>query len=260
MPLPNHFSFSLHTRLLTSKDYIARWNPCIHRTLVLYPLRFSGLFLQFRTVHNTVVAGEKFPHLDHYEYMGHFSVIAHALRTRSATVRSDERLCLATLLGLSLDNVVKASPEIRMEKFWSIQPSLGKNLILWEGPRLKTPGFRWAPASFLDNATQHQVFATATSTRQAHLTESGLLVQYPGYLLQEEFRLPFADSFRVHIKEKHYAHHVSLHPAMVPRSFGEAPNHSRIAILAVKERERATDLLPNYYAPVSGYVMFVHGI
>src|SRR5260370_17113745 len=83
-------------------------------------------FRQFKTMRSVIDARVKSPRLDHYEYMKHFSVIARTLRTRSATVRSGEPLCLATLYKLPLEDIVKTPPEIRIDKLCSIHPSLGK--------------------------------------------------------------------------------------------------------------------------------------
>jgi hypothetical protein len=46
---------------------------------------------------------------------------------------------------------------------------------------------------------------------------------------------------------------------MIPRSFGETPSHSRIALLLLLHTPAAM-ALPDNYGSVSGYIMVVHEI
>jgi hypothetical protein len=65
---------------------------------------------------------------------------------------SDEPVCIATLLGLKLENF---HPYPTMIDIYRSVVSIPQNILFVETPRLKIDGFRWAPATFLE---QESVF------------------------------------------------------------------------------------------------------
>jgi hypothetical protein len=80
-----------------------------------------------------------------------FSDLIQDLSHRSVTVASDEPICIATLLGLPLEHF---DPSPTMEDIYRSQSSLPQDILFVGGARLTSPGYRWAPATFLQ---QHSV-------------------------------------------------------------------------------------------------------
>lgn len=75
-----------------------------------------------------------------------FLDIVDDLAVRSATVATDE-IRIATLLGLELENFA-SSPT--MMDIYRAAHSLPADLLFVTSPRLDIPGFRWAPATFMN--------------------------------------------------------------------------------------------------------------
>ncbi|MCJ1327321.1 hypothetical protein MMC10_003989 [Thelotrema lepadinum] len=103
---------------------------------------------------------------------------------RSTSVATDEPICLANLLGLDMHQLMKADPAARMKRFWELQEAYSGDLIFWSGYRLKDKGYRWAPASFM-NQRLAMLPGDIESNKDspAFRTESGLKVTYPGVIL-----------------------------------------------------------------------------
>ncbi|KAF8533895.1 hypothetical protein BDD12DRAFT_944862 [Trichophaea hybrida] len=75
--------------------------------------------------------------------------------TRRKTSRlTDETICIATLLNFDEETIRKnldlRSPGERMRAFLKILGAFHQDIIFSEFPKLQTPGFRWAPHSFLN--------------------------------------------------------------------------------------------------------------
>lgn len=67
------------------------------------------------------------------------------------TSRSDDELvCIGTALGFDTLEIIRARPEDRMTVFLKKLPSIPSNVLFSLGTRCTTPGFRWAPRSFLN--------------------------------------------------------------------------------------------------------------
>lgn len=77
--------------------------------------------------------------------------LATVLSRRSVTIASDEPICIATLLGLSLKEF---SSFPTMADIYRSLPSLPQDLLFIHAPRLQTAGFRWAPSTFLEQGFQ----------------------------------------------------------------------------------------------------------
>ena len=69
------------------------------------------------------------------------------LQRRRTTKAEDEPVCIATLMNIDLEKF-EGMPS--MEDIYRYLYRLPRNLIYVRGPRLKTPGFRWAPSTFLE--------------------------------------------------------------------------------------------------------------
>ena len=123
------------------------------------------------------------------------AVLDEALQYRGVTVPTDEPLCIGTLMELDLDAIVNVQPEEnRMQKVWELISSGGipAQVIFFEEKRIDSPGWRWAPSSFL--TMQEGLFRLETRLtrwRDSQLgyltrlkpdkTPLGLRVTYPGY-------------------------------------------------------------------------------
>ncbi|KAF8242630.1 hypothetical protein K440DRAFT_664649 [Wilcoxina mikolae CBS 423.85] len=75
--------------------------------------------------------------------------------TRRKTSRlTDETICIATLLNFDEETIRKnldlPSPGERMRAFLKMLGAFHQDIIFSEFPKLQTPGFRWAPHSFLN--------------------------------------------------------------------------------------------------------------
>ncbi|RTE69434.1 hypothetical protein BHE90_016186 [Fusarium euwallaceae] len=78
-----------------------------------------------------------------------------ALAFRSTSNAIDEGLCLGNLLGWDVKPLVDTiDRQERMRVFWDL---VGQNtgtqhasVLFWPSPKLSVPGYRWAPATFMD--------------------------------------------------------------------------------------------------------------
>ncbi|EXJ63201.1 hypothetical protein A1O7_03648 [Cladophialophora yegresii CBS 114405] len=115
--------------------------------------------------------------------------VSRPLQFRKTSVASDEALCLSTLANLSPERVKRVSESEknkRMETFYSNLPTISKQIIFWHGDRLQQIGFRWAPASFLNNSNLYfrdWDHGPSAECNKAMLSCSGLSFDCPGILL-----------------------------------------------------------------------------
>jgi hypothetical protein len=111
------------------------------------------------------------------------------LQGRSVSVRTDEALIITTLLGLDLSAILDGAEEYRFHRLWTLIPStakgIPKNVVFRVGPRLKESGFRWAPATLLNNSDRNinlmLLETTRDETGQGLPSPDGLLVRLPGF-------------------------------------------------------------------------------
>lgn len=113
-------------------------------------------------------------------------MLCRALRFRTTSVSTDEPLCLSTLTGIELKDILRVRKEDRMRRFWELIPKVDTSLLYWNGPRLRVPGLRWAPASLLGASPEAFLASSAKQIREAKeaiRTPSGLVLTSPGVLL-----------------------------------------------------------------------------
>jgi hypothetical protein len=91
------------------------------------------------------------------------------LSCRSVTVASDEPICIATLLGLSLEQF---DPFPTMEDIYRSLSSPPQDILFVDSPRLTSLGYRWAPATFLKRDTMRSTAVEEPAT----ILEEGLKV------------------------------------------------------------------------------------
>ena len=72
-----------------------------------------------------------------------------AISHRSTSRKDDETICIATFMGIDPTPLLDTLPQHRMTTLLQILPSLPKSALFAWGPRLQTPGFRWAPLTFI---------------------------------------------------------------------------------------------------------------
>lgn len=117
-----------------------------------------------------------------------------AMHGRRVTVPADEPICIATLLGLDLASFERPGAPT-MEEILA-QVKLPEGLLWGEGPRLGTPGFRWAPASLLSTYGNLRLLDYQEDPRVVHncvRTVGGLRTEQAGFKLGEPLDLGVGD-------------------------------------------------------------------
>ena len=173
-------------------------------------------------------------------YYNDLSTIQFALRHRSASVVTDEPLCLSCLVGLDMDLILSAEPEERMAAFWSIFPEIPRVLLFWQQETLQQPGFRWAPKSFLGVEASASNEAGEIDVPRTTLTGRGLQTRCLGVIFFSVEAFPIAQYFWVRNEDGDWTHTVSrysgqrsecsLRPFKVP----EGLRRYRVALLVRK--------------------------
>ncbi|RDW87257.1 hypothetical protein BP5796_02951 [Coleophoma crateriformis] len=119
--------------------------------------------------------------------------LAIALSFRKTSVAADEALCLSTLMGFNVQEILdvkapdptvaEALANARMKKFWTMFDQIPLAMIRFDGPTLPENGWTWAPASLLLSENRpldsYRCFLTS-STKPANRTNLGLTVELPG--------------------------------------------------------------------------------
>ncbi|KAG8533558.1 uncharacterized protein KY384_001298 [Bacidia gigantensis] len=117
------------------------------------------------------------------------SDVIEAVKYRAVTVKSDEPLCLATLMRLpvSLAAVPENPEDLRMQAFWdSVAESttgIPNFVAFLPYPRLGKGGYRWAPRSFLDpdpNISLRYPINANPTHKFGSLSARGLTIRCPG--------------------------------------------------------------------------------
>ena len=126
-----------------------------------------------------------------------FTALIEDLARRSVTVDSDEPICLATLLDLSLEDY---EPYPTMLDIYRSLPNIPQNVIFLKQPRLHVPGFTWAPSTFLE--TEFVSFMSGSRTPPpGRLSEDGLHITKDCLLLDQDldFRRIPSNSSEIYI-------------------------------------------------------------
>ncbi|MCJ1418134.1 hypothetical protein MMC32_004479 [Xylographa parallela] len=116
----------------------------------------------------------------------------YALSYRAVSVAADEALCISTLLGLTLREIlaVPAEPEARMCKLWELiakkYGGIPQSILTLGYTRLETEGFRWAPKTLLDEGVAYrgrQRIVYWSDPVLGQPDKNGLLIKCPGYII-----------------------------------------------------------------------------
>lgn len=93
-------------------------------------------------------------------------------------------------MDLNIEHINNIDDARKMEAFWELLPILQLSLVFSKAPeKLATPGFRWAPSTFLGPIpdTLHDEWAGPNELwerLEAKPTKFGLLVNLPGVLIR----------------------------------------------------------------------------
>ena len=149
--------------------------------------------------------------------------LAGGLRWRATSVEADEALCLATLCGLDIEDIINGPDESRMSRFCSILPSIPSQAVFWSGERLTQEGFRWAPSTFLsrpDAIFQDLDLKPQSITPKkgsATLTDRGLQFWCAGLLLNT-WRSPLCKDIFIRMNGRDWFNLRRIHSAvLIPR-------------------------------------------
>ena len=125
--------------------------------------------------------------------------LATSMKLRRLSKPVDEALCIASIMKLDVSDIagMENDVEARMCALWSamagVDRGIYKDIVFSTLRRLRTNGFRWAPASL-----QQSVFTmgeipsddTNASAQRATLISRGLLVKLPGFKIRIEYPHP----------------------------------------------------------------------
>lgn len=118
------------------------------------------------------------------------------LECRSTSVATDEALCIGCLLNVDLEKIDSAPPHQRMKVIWSLMQEVGQDIIFSHSRNLEDDGFRWAPATLL----QDNIDVSMASEEQkgekfdlGHITPLGLHVIFGGFIFSCNFLSLFND-------------------------------------------------------------------
>jgi hypothetical protein len=117
-----------------------------------------------------------------YDERRRIGTIWMTIRGRSTTKPGDEPIVLAALLGLDAGEIHKTPVQDRMRKLLSLKAEWPRDFLFADGPRLRAPGYQWAPSSFL--RTHNAVAAEPDSALNMGVrTDVGLIITSPGFVL-----------------------------------------------------------------------------
>jgi hypothetical protein len=147
-----------------------------------------------------------------------FSPFVDAICHRATKQPEDETLCFTALLRLDVDALLKAPDNRRMEKFFDLVGTLDSEIIYNTFPRLQTPGYRWAPRSFIGQAYSLSPILNARSWENERPSAEirpggGLLFISPGALLDKQMTGPHlgTEFYFTHGKPSTW-YHIRLEP------------------------------------------------
>ena len=109
--------------------------------------------------------------------------------TRIEATVKESAMKQSTSAGNVPDTTTTASNEGMMQDFWTLihknyEGSIPAGLIFLPGEKLSGPGFGWAPKTWMSAHDEDYPYPLSIPSRPTELHEDGLLVQYPGFLLQ----------------------------------------------------------------------------
>lgn len=185
-----------------------------------YKMTYKAIIFDFWTEQQGL---RSFFHLRQDETRGNTDIatLDLSLQFRSVSVPSDEPLCIGTLLGLNLNHILSVEGKSdRMLQVWKLitakKHGVPMQVIFFQEPGIDTPGWRWAPRSFLEwTSGNHDMMNTRNlkwnDSRLGGQTDRGLRVQYPGYRITKSpesgkralLGFPRRPEFNVFFRDRH---------------------------------------------------------
>lgn len=108
--------------------------------LFSYRTTISPLLLRYKESRGFKLSGDRAKKL---------ADIAAALRNRTTSVATDEPLCLAVLLDFDVTEIARTEPTQRMERVWSMLPTIPRDVVFTLLTTFNKDGLRLAPRPFL---------------------------------------------------------------------------------------------------------------
>lgn len=165
-----------------------------------------------------------------------------SVRNRSTSYASDEALCLATLAGLDMEEIARfTGEEDRMYQFWRLLRPTPSMMAFWTGPRFKTVGRRWAPATLRGNLKlkldQRKASDEEGRGEEAIIAEAGMMLRAPGLLLDQldQISLERGLLVRLDLEDKRFVVRRAglLYEALFPSEVQCAPIREQTPCLAL---------------------------
>lgn len=122
-----------------------------------------------------------------FDRVDNFSTLSHALEYRTTSKRTDEAVCLASILGLDVRSVVDAgdTAEVKMCAFYKQISEYPAEILFHRGKRLGSDGYRWAPCSFLSSGSSQSAIFRSDFSNVCRLDDKGLHGRFPGYIITD---------------------------------------------------------------------------
>lgn len=150
---------------------------------------------------------------------------------------SDEGICVASLFGLNLPEIVRTPNERRTRKILEMQQWFPPGIIFMNAERLGEEGFRWAPRSFI--ARQSTELALLHDEQPpACFNKFGLIVKYTGFLLNIS-RRPLCHNF-IRVDERSESAYTVLAP-LPPLNTIDINIHRHPTIISSRDPEQVPE-------------------
>jgi hypothetical protein len=113
--------------------------------------------------------------------------VALALAMRRTSKPTDEAISVATLLDRGIDEVLSVHGKQRwLALLPALRDLMSPAVIFMRGPKMSSPGYRWAPSTFLDldqeNELAYLTRREGSDDSPLSISDSGLKVSFPGLL------------------------------------------------------------------------------
>lgn len=112
-------------------------------------------------------------------------VILWALNWRSTSKIEDELLAITPLMNVDTDIIIGLEGEQKTQAFYQMIGNMPYDVFLHRGPKMTSPGFRWASKSLMVQSTH---LPTSSPRQTTRCTSKGL--EFEGWILALEQCLP----------------------------------------------------------------------
>ncbi|KAI9866729.1 MAG: hypothetical protein M1813_000671 [Trichoglossum hirsutum] len=170
--------------------------------------------------------------------------LCESIKWRTTSKPEDEFICLATLLGRNIKDVMARPYEERMKWLFSSLSSVPACIIFHDRPRIREIGYQWIPRSILNSS-----IIIGGDAQTAIPSPDGLRVTYPGLLLHPS--PDFYDSepnspicLEANNRSRLYTIHV-IKESSVPR---KSYRNSQLAMIFEDYSDRSMEYVPKVQA------------